>query len=192
MTPAFAVWLTGLPGSGKSTIARALHAELADRGVHAAVLESDVLRPVLMPGASYNEEDRNAFYHALAFVGSLLVTHGVPVIFDATASRRSHRSQGRATIDRFVEVYVECPLEVCMARDPKGLYRQAQAGGVTNLPGLQAGYEPPDRPDLVVSGEHESPKTAAQAIATLLENRSFIRSRPSLLLERHQDCFGGL
>jgi len=171
---AFAVWLTGMPASGKSTIARALARELAGRSVDAAVLESDRLRPVLMPRTGYTDEERDAFYGALSYIGELLVTHGVPVIFDATANRRVYREHARAAIERFVEVFVDCPLEVCVARDPKGLYRRAAAGGAANMPGLQAAYEPPAAADLVVSGDREAPEAAAHRIVALLEERGYV------------------
>jgi len=173
MTPSFAVWVTGLPASGKSTITRALVDELKSRGIDVAVLESDALRQVLTPRPSYSEEERDAFYRALAYVGTILVAHGVPVVFDATANRRAYRSRARAAIDRFIEVYVECPLDVCRARDPKGLYQKARSGGTTTLPGVQAEYERPDRPDLVVRGDGP-PEAAARAIVTLLEERGNI------------------
>ncbi len=176
MASAFAVWITGLPASGKSTIAGALARELLARGVDVAVLESDALRQVLTPRPTYGEEDRETFYHALAYVGALLVTHGVPVIVDATANRRAYRASARATIDRFIEVYVDCPLDVCMARDPKGIYRKARSGEATTVPGLQASYEPPEHPDLVVPGHGEPPERAANAIARLLEERGYVTS----------------
>jgi adenylylsulfate kinase len=126
--------MTGLPASGKSTITRALVAELAARGVDVAVLESDALRPVLTPRATYSEEERETFYRAMTYIGALLVTHGVPVIFDATANRRAYRAGARVAIERFVEVYVDCPLDVCIGRDPKGIYRKAQVGQASTVP----------------------------------------------------------
>lgn len=174
VAPAFAVWITGLPASGKSTITRALTQQLSQRGIDVAVLESDALRPVLTPRATYSDEDREGFYRAVAYIGSLLVSHGVPVIFDATGNRRVHRAHARSAIDRFVEVFVDCPIEVCIARDPKGLYRKARSREATNLPGLQSTYEPPERPDLVVSGHRESAEGSAQAIIRLLEERAYI------------------
>ena len=174
--PAFAVWVTGLPASGKSTIARALAQELSSQGVDAAVLESDSLRAVLTPRATYSDEDRDVFYGALTHIGTLMVEHGVPVIFDATANRRAYREHARSVIDRFVEVYVDSPLAVCTARDPKGLYRKAQSGGATNMPGLQAAYEPPPHPDLVVSGDREPADVAARAIVRLLEARGYLKA----------------
>src|SRR5579864_9553166 len=102
---AFAVWITGLPGSGKSTIAAALKDQLAARGVNVAVLESDVLRKVFQSEQPYETEGREAFYRQMTFVGRLLIEHGVPVVFDATANRRVFRDRARSEIPRFIEVY---------------------------------------------------------------------------------------
>ena len=177
-TQAFGLWMTGLPSSGKSTITRALVGMLRDRGVHVAVLESDALRRALTPHPTYSDEERETFYQAMAHVGSLLVTHGVPVIFDATANRRRYRDAARQAIERFIEVYVECPLEICVARDPKGIYRRGQAGQASTVPGLQASYEPPERPDIVVSGAYQPPDEAARAIARELERRRYVAPEP--------------
>lgn len=172
--PAFAVWITGLPASGKSTVARALAAQLTALGLEPAVLESDVLRPIFTPGALYREEDRDAFYHQIAYVGELLTRHGVPVIFDATANLRRYRDEARRRIPRFIEVYVDTPLEICMARDPKGIYKNAPAGAGA-VPGLQAPYEPPEHPELVVHGNVEPPEEAALRVVAALRGRGFLR-----------------
>ena len=170
-TQAFAIWVTGLPASGKSTVANTLTKALAARRVDAAVLESDVLRTVFTPHPRYDEEERETFYRQLVYVGVLLTKHGVPVIFDATANRRIYRSHARNQIPRFLEVYIECPLEVCISRDPKGIYRAAREGTAKIVPGLQDTYEPPESPDVVVRGDSEAPETAAQrVVSTLMEN----------------------
>jgi adenylylsulfate kinase len=174
----FAVWITGLPASGKSTITRALVRELAGRGVEAAVLESDVLRSVMTPHPTYSDEERKNFYAALVYIGALLARHGVPVIFDATANRRVYRAAARSAIGDFVEVFVDSPLDVCVARDPKGIYRTARAGGAKTVPGVQTPYEAPERPDVVVSGE-EPPDRAARAIVRVLEDRGYLVSGSS-------------
>lgn len=178
MVPAFAVWITGLPASGKSTIARALVRELAARGIDVAVLESDVLRHVLTPHPTYSEEERETFYGAMMYIGSLLAEHGVPVIFDATANRRAYRTAARAAIERFIEVYVDCPLDLCVARDPKGLYRKAQSGVASTVPGLQAAYEAPEHAEVVVSGHGHSPEAGARAIVGALEDRGYVGRQP--------------
>ena len=151
-------------------MARALKAQLAERGVNVAVLESDALRRVLSDQPRYGPQERDAFYRLLAYMGALLTEHGVPVIIDATANRQEYRDRARQQIRRFLEVYVECPLEICMARDPKGIYRQAREGAVANVPGLQAAFEPPQTPDVLVRGDTESPDSAAaRVIAKLIE-----------------------
>lgn len=174
MAAAFAVWLTGLPASGKSAIARALLAALQARDLDAALLESDALRTVITPRPRYSDAERDLFYAALAQLGAFLVARGVPVIFDATANRRAYRDAARAAIERFAEVFVDCPLEVCVARDPKGLYRRALEGGTVNLPGPQAGYEAPRKPDLVIRSDRGSPEQAARTVTALLERRGWI------------------
>jgi len=170
MTP-FAVWLTGLSGSGKSAIARALVERLRQRGVEAAVLESDVLRTQLTPHARYDEAERDFFYAALLDVGKALVERGRPVIFDATANRRRYRDAARAALPHFVEAYVDTPLEVCAARDPKGLYANR---AVTNLPGAQVAYEPPRAPEIVLHGDRGTPEASADAVIALLAARGWI------------------
>ena len=169
----FALWITGLPASGKSTLAAALKSQLAERGVDVAVLESDSLRKILTPHPRYDEAERDAFYGQMAYIGALLVEHGVPVIFDATANLRIYRSRAREQISRFLEIYVDSPVSVCVARDPKGLYRQAQAGGTVTVPGIQAAYEPPEAPDLIVHGDRESPEAAARRVVELLADEGY-------------------
>jgi adenylylsulfate kinase len=171
--PAFAVWITGLPASGKSTITSALVRELTSRGVDAAVLESDALRRVLTPHPSYSDDERDTFYRSMVYIGSLLMIHGVPVIFDATANRRAYRSAARSGIERFIEVLVDCPLEICVARDPKGIYGKARSGEAVTVPGLQASYELPEHPDIVVSGSGNA-RQAALAIVQTLEARGYL------------------
>ena len=170
----FAIWLTGLSGSGKSAIARELAALLHRRGIDAAVLESDVLRTQLTPFPRYDERERDFFYAALVELGAFSVGRGVPVIFDATANRRAYRDAARARIASFAEVLVDTPLEVCAARDPKGLYRAAREGKSETLPGLQAAYEPPASPQLVLRGDRGTPLLSAERIAELLRSRGWI------------------
>ena len=174
MQPAFAVWLTGLPASGKSTIARALLRELLARGIEAAVLESDVMRAIITPRPRYDDAERDLFYAALEHLGRFLVQRGVCVIFDATANRRAYRDVARADIERFAEVFVDCPLEVCESRDPKGLYRGAREGRTDRLPGAQSSYEPPKRPELVLESDRGNPQDCASAILALLERRGWL------------------
>jgi adenylylsulfate kinase len=175
MEAGFAVWITGLPASGKSTVAAALTKELASRGVNVAVLESDALRKVLTPQPRYDDEERDVFYGALAHIGQLLTEHGISVIFDATANRRAYRDRARHAIARFLEVFVDCPLDVCIARDPKGIYRRGREGSAPGVPGLTAVYEPPDSPDLAVRGDVEDPARAARRIVYKLIETGYVK-----------------
>jgi adenylylsulfate kinase len=172
--PAFAVWITGLPASGKSTVTAALAEQLHGLGIDFTVLESDVLRKAFSASPSYDEQDREYFYGSLAFIGRTFTEHGIAVIFDATANRRSYRQRARMEIPRFVEVFVECPLEVCVRRDPKGIYRQAREGNATHVPGFQAVYEAPESPDIVVHGDRDTPEQAARDIIELLTSKGFL------------------
>ena len=168
---AFAVWITGLPASGKSTLTAALKAQFAGRGIDAAVLESDVLRQVLTVHPNYDDAERDVFYRQISDLAGLLVEQGVPVIIDATANRRRYRDRAREEIPRFIEVFVDSPLETCMARDPKGIYRQARQRSTNRVPGLQSVYEKPQAPEVVVRGDQETPDAAAQrVIAKLIGN----------------------
>jgi adenylylsulfate kinase-like enzyme len=170
----FAVWLTGLSGSGKSAIARELLARLQARGLEPAVLESDVLRTQLTPRASYSGAERDFFYAALAHLGAYIAGAGRPVIFDATANLRAYRDAARARIGRFAEVFVDTPMDVCAARDVKGLYRAAREGRSATLPGAQAAYEPPRAPELVLHGDRGTPGQSAESVIAWLEGRGWL------------------
>jgi adenylylsulfate kinase len=171
----FAVWITGLPASGKSTIAAALRKELDSLGVNIAVLESDTLRRVFTPQPRYDEEERDVFYGSMTHVGKLLTEHGVSVIFDATSHRRTYRDRARRGIAKFLEVFVDCPLPVCIARDPKGIYRRGREGSANRVPGLQTDYEPPLVPDVVVRGDKEEPSRAARRIINKLVETGYVK-----------------
>jgi len=170
----FALWITGLPASGKSTLAAALKAQLGQQGVVVAVLESDALRHVFTRSPTYSDEEREEFYQEMALLGGILMEQGVPVIFDATANRRVYRDRVRQQIPRFLEVYVDSPLATCIARDPKGIYRQAREGTLTTVPGLQARYEPPETPDVTIHGDRETPEVAARRVIAKLVEKGYI------------------
>lgn len=172
----FAVWLTGLSGCGKSAIAHELLARLHARGLDPAVLESDVMRTQLTPHARYDARERDFFYATLAHLGAHVVAQGRPVIFDATANLRAYRDAARSSLARFAEVFVDTPLAVCEARDPKGLYRAAREGRSATLPGAQNAYEPPLAPEVVVHGDRGTPAAAATVIAEWLAARGWLAS----------------
>jgi adenylylsulfate kinase len=168
LQPAFAVWITGLPASGKSTVASALAKQLNSLKINVAILESDALRKIFSASSQYDDQDRDYFYGSLAFIGRVLTEHGISVIFDATANRRSYRERARQQIPHFIEVFVDCPLEVCIRRDPKGIYRKAQQGEAQHVPGVQTRYEPPVNPAIVVRGDQDDPEDAARRILEIV------------------------
>ena len=169
----FAIWITGIPASGKTSITRELVKALAVRGIPVVVLESDEMRKILTPVPTYDQKERDAFYRALALIGGVITRSGVPVIFDATANKRAYREYARTLIPRFVEAYITCPLEICMKRDPKGIYGRAVAGKTSTVPGIQATYEPPDNPDITLDGRNP-PAAAADTVLDYLKYRLYI------------------
>lgn len=156
------VWFTGLPSSGKTTLARRVQAHFGRTGRVSVLLDSDELRDLL--GAhSYAPEDRAQFYRQLAALAVLLARQGLVVLVAATAPRRQDRDRARGEVGagRFVEVWVDTPLADCEARDPKGLYAQARRGDASELPGVGAEYEPPWAPEVIADGGRDDAAVAA-------------------------------
>jgi adenylylsulfate kinase len=150
------VWITGLPSSGKSTLAVRLQQHLAG----SVVLDGDEVREAIeMHG--HDPPARDAFYRVLARLGALVARQGVIAIVAATSPSRTHRAFAREVAPRFVEVFVDTPLAECTRRDTKGLYAAARSGGVANLPGDGAAYEPPLSPDVIAHGGVDDDAIAA-------------------------------
>ena len=170
----FALWLTGLPSSGKTTLAHELSALLSERGIAVQILDSDELRRRLTPHPTYSAEERDWFYDTITFLAELLTANGVNLVIAATASRRAFRQRARDRIARFAEVYAVCSPEVCRARDPKGLWERADRGEITNLPGGGAVYEAPRAPEAAVNTDRHSPQAAAHSILRQLDRRGFL------------------
>ena len=165
LPPGWTIWLTGLPGAGKTTLARGLQERLWRRGTAAVVLDSDAARPVLAPEAGYDEPARERFYGQLVALARLLNQEGANVIVAATAHRRVYRAGARlALAPRFAEIWVRCSPAVCRERDPKGLYARAAAGEITDLPGLHVPYEPPDAAEVIVDSDREPVEVAVERI----------------------------
>lgn len=170
MDDGFAIWVTGLPASGKSTVVRELVRKLRERSVIAVVLESDAMRAVLTPEAAFSPEERDRFYHALAGIGGIITRSGGNVIFDATANRRAYRDYARSLIQRFFEVYIDCPLEVCIHRDPKGIYSLAASGAAEFVPGIQTVFEHPLDPEIVLDCRSDPSSGADLIIRQLMKS----------------------
>jgi adenylyl-sulfate kinase len=174
----FTVWFTGLPCSGKTTLARALGTRLLEMGVLVEILDGDAVRENLSKGLGFSREDRDANVRRIAFVANLLARNGVPNIVAAVSPYRSARAEARARSSAFIEVYVECPLEVCEARDVKGMYAKARVGTLPHFTGVGDPYEPPLQPELIIRSHLESVAEATVRIIAEAQRLRFLR--PSL------------
>jgi Adenylylsulfate kinase and related kinases len=167
----FCVWLTGLPSSGKSTIAKILKDKLNKEGIIVHIIESDEFRKILTPKPTYSSEERDWFYSVIVYLAKIFVSYGINVIIDATGNKRKYREEARKNIAKFMEVYVKCPLEVCIKRDVKGIYKLAFEGKAKTVPGLQDIYEEPLNPDLIVETDKQSSEECAELIFKKLKER---------------------
>jgi adenylyl-sulfate kinase len=165
------VWMTGLPASGKSTIAAGVEASLLEAGRSAYVLDGDNLRHGLNGDLGFSAEDRAENVRRTAEVSALLVDAGVVVLVALVSPYRADREAARAAHDRralpFLEVWVATSLEECERRDPKGLYAQARAGELKHLTGVDDPYEPPESPDVVVRGDEPVEEAVARVLGAL-------------------------
>lgn len=168
-TGGFVLWLTGLSGAGKSTIAELLETELRGRGHRVELLDGDDVRTHLSKGLGFSREDRDTNVKRIAYVAQLLARNGVIAITAAISPYREARAWARRSTRHFVEVYVKCPLEVCAERDVKGLYAKAFTGEIQNFTGVSDPYEEPERPDITVDTSMQSPEESMRDILMQLE-----------------------
>jgi adenylylsulfate kinase len=170
------VWMTGLPASGKSTLAVALEKALWDRGVHAFVLDGDNIRHGLNKDLGFSPEDRNENIRRIGEVARLFTTAGVINVTAFISPYRADRDQARRITGdgEFIEVYVACALEECERRDPKGHYRKARAGEIKEFTGVSAPYEPPASPEIVVYTDRETEKESVGKILSYLEENGYV------------------
>ncbi len=155
----FVVWFTGLPGSGKTTLANGVAEKLREKGYRVEAIDGDWARKTISLGAGYTREERRIHLHRIAWVARLLARNGVIVLCSFVSPYRDVRKMIREIIEEevpFVEVYVHCPLEECMRRDPKGLYKKALRGEIKHFTGISDPYEPPEKPDLVIDTMNET------------------------------------
>jgi adenylylsulfate kinase len=173
------VWITGLPGSGKSTITELLVKRLRALRVHVQVVSIDMIRQYATPRPTYTEEERDVVYGALVFTAKMLTENCVNVIIDATGNRRRYRSQARQAIPRFMEAHVTCPIEICMQREarrrsrhlaPAHIYRKAANGGSDTVPGVGVPYEAPRSPGVTVDSSKLSAEEAAAAVLAAIRS----------------------
>jgi adenylylsulfate kinase len=172
--PGTTIWLTGLSGSGKSTIAELLVERLGALGRPVELLDGDVVRTHLSAGLGFSRQDRDTNVRRVGWVCDLLNRHGVDAVVALISPYRSARDEVRASVPRFLEVHVDCPLDVLVARDPKGLYRRALAGEIANFTGVSDPYEPPLQPEVVCRTDgDESPDASANRILDALASRGW-------------------
>ena len=177
----FAVWFTGLPSSGKSTLARMLERELDEAGYAVEVLDGDEVRKRLTKGLGYSKEDRDENIRRIAYVAKLVTRVGGVAITAAISPFIEARDRARAEIGNFVEVYVHCPLHVCMQRDVKGLYAKAVRGEIANFTGISDPYEQPVQAEVTVHTERE---THEESLSKILEKLSALNCIPDRLVQR--------
>src|SRR5215471_14158410 len=174
MTKGCTIWLTGLSGSGKSTIAHLLEQHLKERGVKVEILDGDVVRTHLSKGLGFSREDRDTNIKRIGFVCGLLTRNGVICISAAIAPYREAREWARHEIKHFVEVYVKCPIEVCRQRDVKGLYKLVDEGKIKNFTGVDDPYEEPEHPELIVETDKETVEESIERIFARLEDLGYL------------------
>ena len=185
----FTLWLTGLSGAGKTTLAARLARELSDRGVNVEVLDGDEVRTNLSKGLGFSKEDRDTNIRRIGYVCRLLSRNGVATISAAISPYRSVRDEVRRAIKgedvEFLEVFVKCPIAVLAERDVKGLYKEALAGRLKGFTGVSDPYEEPLAPDVIVETDRQTVESSSSIIIRELEQRGLISevdlSRPRIV-----------
>ena len=174
----FTLWLTGLSGAGKTTLAGLLVTKLSARGIRVEVLDGDEVRTNLSRGLSFSKEDRDTNIRRIGYVCRLLSRNGVATVAAAISPYRDVRGEVRRAIEQegveFIEVFVKCPIEVLAERDVKGLYQKALAGEIEEFTGVSDPYEEPSAPDIVVETDRESAEFSTSKIIRQLERRGLM------------------
>jgi adenylyl-sulfate kinase len=179
ITESATIWLTGLSGVGKSTIANLLADRFRGKGAKVEVLDGDALRTTLCKGLGFSRGDREENIRRIAFLCELLNRHDVMTIVAAISPYRTGREEARKKIPKFIEVYLTCPLEVLIKRDTKGLYQRALTGQIPNFTGVSDPYEPPLAPDLTIDTSQESSTEAVERVIDKLIELGLIRTSES-------------
>ena len=170
----FTLWLTGLSGSGKTTIAYRLEEQLRERGLKVEMLDGDIVRTHLSKGLGFSREDRDTNIRRIGFVAHLLSRNGVAVLVAAISPYRAARNENRTLIGDFVETHVRCALEVLEDRDVKGLYAKALRGEIPNFTGVSDPYEEPLDPEVIVDTDHETVEESTGKVMDKLEEMGYV------------------
>src|SRR5262245_18913147 len=174
MSQPITIWFTGLPSSGKSTLARLVETRIRERGFPVVVLDGDEVRTWLTAGLGFSREDREENIRRIAHLAMFQNRSGVATITAAMSPYAAPRAAARQLIGRFVEVYVDCPLDVCEQRDVKGLYRKARLGQVQRFTGISDPYEPPSAPEVVVRTDRESKEACVARVLDRVEDLGYL------------------
>lgn len=169
----FVLWLTGLSGAGKTSLAIPLEEELKSRGLHVERLDGDIVRESLTRDLGFSKEDRDKNIERVTFVAKLLSRNGVAVLCSFISPYQATRDMVRQEVTNFLECYVEVPLEEVIRRDVKGLYKKALAGEIPNFTGVSDPYEPPENPEIVVNSKEQTVEESMQIIVNYLEEKGF-------------------
>jgi adenylylsulfate kinase len=170
----FVLWFTGLPGAGKTTLAERLKVILSRQGYKVEILDGDEIRKGLSKDLGFSKEDREKHNERVMFVAKLLSRNGVITLVPLISPYREVRLRARQEIRNFVEVFVRCSLETLVKRDPKGLYKKALAGEITNLTGIQDPYEAPLSPEIIVDTDSQTVEQSVRQIIDYLANEHLI------------------
>jgi len=177
------IWFTGLSASGKSTVATCVDQMLTANGAHCYVLDGDNMRFRLNSDLGFSPEDRTENIRRIGEVARLFTQAGVINLTAFISPYRSDRDRNRAMQEPadFIEVFVDCPIDVCERRDPKGLYKRARAGEIAEFTGVTAPYEPPLKPEIVCRTDQEMPEESAAKVVQYLETHGYLSSEPTLI-----------
>lgn len=170
----FVVWLTGLSGSGKTTIAQAVREELAQHNIPAHHLDGDEVRQASHEKLGFSRDDRNKNIRLAIQLAERYQKQDTPVIASFISPYREHRAWARQALHNFIEVFIDAPLNICESRDPKGLYKKARAGAIQSFTGIDDPYETPLAPDIHLQTHLQSVPECANKIISHLKNRNLI------------------
>lgn len=172
----FTAWFTGLPCSGKTTIADKVAEILVKQGYKVERLDGDIIRKNLTSDLGFSKEDRDENIKRVTFVAKLLTRNDVTVLATFVSPYRKRRKKSRDEIGEFIEIYTRCPVKVCIERDIKGMYKKALAGEINNFTGVDDPYEEPLQPELVLDTDKESIKESAQKVINKLTELGYIKN----------------
>lgn len=182
MEKGFVVWFTGLPGSGKTTVAEALRKKLQEAGYKVELLDGDWVRKTINPDAGFTKEERRIHLIRVAWIARLLARNGVITLCSFVSPYKDVRAEVRRIIEEevpFIEIYVKCSLEECIRRDPKGLYNRALAREIKNFTGIDDPYEEPENPEIIINTERNTVEENAKIVMEKLKKARLIKTQKS-------------